>query len=84
MPGWFWWIVIGIVGGWIAGQLMKGSGYGLIGDLVIGAVGGLLGGWVFGLLGIRSTGLWGSLITAVVGAVLLIVVVRALGGGKRR
>ncbi|MCE5193067.1 MAG: GlsB/YeaQ/YmgE family stress response membrane protein [Candidatus Cryosericum sp.] len=84
MPGWFWWIVIGIAGGWIAGQLMKGSGYGLIGDLVIGAVGGLLGGWVFGLLGIKSTGLWGSLITAVVGAVLLIVVVRALGGGKRR
>lgn len=83
MPGWFWWIVIGIAAGWLAGQVMKGSGYGLIGDLIIGAIGGLIGGWVFGLLGIRSSGLWGALITSVIGAILLLVVVRALRGGRR-
>jgi uncharacterized membrane protein YeaQ/YmgE (transglycosylase-associated protein family) len=84
MPGWFWWIVIGIAAGWLAGQVMKGSGYGLLGDLIIGALGGLIGGWVFGLLGIKGTGLLGALITAVIGAILLIVVVRALRGGGRR
>lgn len=83
MPSWLWWIIIGIVAGWIAGQVMKGSGYGLLGDLVIGAIGGLIGGYVFGLLNIHSSGIWGALITAVVGAILLIAVVRAIRGGRR-
>jgi len=83
MPNWFWWIIIGIAAGWIAGQVMKGSGYGLLGDLIIGAIGGLIGGYVFGLLGIKGGGLLGALITAVVGAILLIAVVRAIRGGRR-
>jgi uncharacterized membrane protein YeaQ/YmgE (transglycosylase-associated protein family) len=83
MPSWFWWIIIGIAAGWIAGQVMKGSGYGLLGDLIIGAIGGLIGGYVFGLLGIKGGGLLGALITAVVGAILLIAVVRAIRGGRR-
>jgi uncharacterized membrane protein YeaQ/YmgE (transglycosylase-associated protein family) len=62
---------------------MKGSGYGLLGDLIIGAIGGYIGGYVFRFLKIPSSGLWGALITAVVGAILLIVVVRALRGGRR-
>ncbi|MHB8070873.1 MAG: GlsB/YeaQ/YmgE family stress response membrane protein [Candidatus Cryosericum sp.] len=84
MPDWVWFIIIGIAAGWLAGQVMKGSGYGLIGDLVIGAIGGLVGGYIFGLLKIKSSGLLGSLITAVVGAILLIIVVRAVRGGRRR
>jgi uncharacterized membrane protein YeaQ/YmgE (transglycosylase-associated protein family) len=83
MPNWVWFIIIGIAAGWIAGQVMKGSGYGLLGDLIIGAIGGLIGGYVFGLLKIKSSGLWGALITAVVGSILLIIVVRALRGGRR-
>ncbi len=58
MPNWLWWIIIGIAAGWIAGQVMKGSGYGLLGDLIIGAIGGLIGGYVFGLLKIPSSGIW--------------------------
>jgi len=84
MPNWVWFIIIGIAAGWLAGQVMKGSGYGLIGDLVIGAIGGLVGGYIFALLKIKSSGLLGSLITAVVGAILLIIVVRAVRGGGRR
>lgn len=84
MPSWLWWILIGIAAGWLAGQIMKGSGYGLLWDLIIGALGGLIGGWVFGLLGIKGSGLLGALITAVIGAILLIIVVRALRGGRRR
>jgi uncharacterized membrane protein YeaQ/YmgE (transglycosylase-associated protein family) len=83
MPNWVWFIIIGIAAGWLAGLVMKGSGYGLLGDLVIGAIGGLIGGYVFALLKIPSSGLLGALITAVVGAILLIVVVRALRGGRR-
>ena len=83
MPNWVWFIIIGIAAGWIAGQVMKGSGYGLLGDLIIGAIGGLIGGYVFGLLGIKGGGLLGALITAVVGAILLIAVVRAIRGGRR-
>lgn len=83
MPYWFWWIVIGIVAGWLAGQVMKGSGYGLLGDLIIGAIGGWIGGYVFGFLKIKSSGPLGALITATVGAILLIVVVRAIRRGGR-
>lgn len=84
MPSWFWWIVIGVVAGWLAGQVMKGSGYGLLGDLVIGAIGGYIGGWLFGKLGIATgSGPVGAIITATIGAILLIVVLRALRGGRR-
>jgi uncharacterized membrane protein YeaQ/YmgE (transglycosylase-associated protein family) len=84
MPSWFWWIVIGIAAGWLAGQVMKGSGYGLLGDLIIGAIGGYIGGWLFGKLGIAAgSGPVGAIITATIGAILLIVVLRALRGGRR-
>jgi len=84
MPSWFWWIVVGIAAGWLAGQVMKGSGYGLLGDLIIGAIGGYIGGWLFGKLGIAAgSGPVGAIITATVGAILLIVVLRALRGGRR-
>ena len=63
-----WYIIIGIVAGFLAGKIMRGGGFGLL----INLVGGLLGGWVFGLLGIAAGGILGSLITSVVGAVLLL------------
>ena len=58
-----WYIVIGIVSGFLAGKIMRGGGFGLWINLVVGIIGGLLGGWVFGLLGIAAGGILGSLIT---------------------
>ena len=73
-----WFLLIGIAAGWLAGRLVKGGGFGLIGDLVVGVIGAVLGGFVFGLLGISAGGLLGSLICATVGAVLLLVILRAI------
>ena len=73
-----WFIVIGLVAGWLAGQFMKGGGFGLVGDLIVGVIGALLGGFLFGLLGISAGGLLGALITATVGAVVLILLLRVI------
>lgn len=68
-------ILIGAVAGWIAGQLMKGRGFGTLWNIVLGILGGFLGGWLFGLLGISAGGgLIGSLITSVIGALALVFV----------
>lgn len=71
-----WVVVIGILAGWLAGQITKGRGFGLLGDLVVGVVGSLLGSLVFGLLGIYADSLVGRLILAVVGAILLLYLIR--------
>lgn len=71
-----WFIIIGIVAGWLAGQIMKGGGFGLLGDLIVGVIGALIGGFLFGLLNISAGGLIGSLITATVGAIVLIAILR--------
>ena len=73
-----WFLIIGLAAGWLAGKVMKGSGYGLIGDLVIGVVGAVLGGWIFGLLHIAAGGLIGLLVTAFVGAVVLVWLLRLM------
>ena len=74
-------LVIGIVAGFLAGKIMKGSGFGLLGDLVVGVIGSFIGYWVFGLLGIASGGIIGVLICAVVGALLLLYIVRLVKRG---
>ena len=73
-----WFLIIGLIAGWLAGKIMKGSGYGLLGDLVIGIVGAVIGGHVFGWLGIAAYGLIGSLILAVLGSLILIFVIRLI------
>ncbi|HEV7509500.1 MAG TPA: GlsB/YeaQ/YmgE family stress response membrane protein [Thermoanaerobaculia bacterium] len=74
-----WMILIGLVAGWLAGQVMKGGGYGVIGDIIVGVIGALLGGWLFGVLGIwPGGGLLGSLIVAFIGACILIFLVRLI------
>lgn len=70
--GFLWFIIIGIVAGFVAGKLMRGGGFGLLVNLVVGVIGAVLGGWVFGLLGITTTGIIGSLVTATVGAIILL------------
>jgi uncharacterized membrane protein YeaQ/YmgE (transglycosylase-associated protein family) len=69
-------LVIGILAGFVAGKIMKGSGFGLIGDLIIGVIGSFIGVWVFGLLGISSGGIIGLLLAGIVGALILLYVVR--------
>ena len=73
-----WFLLIGLIAGWLAGQVMKGGGFGVIGDMIVGVIGALLGGWLFGVLGIAAGGLIGSLITAFVGAVILIFLLRVI------
>ena len=68
-------LAIGAIAGWLAGNLMKGGGFGLLGNIVVGIVGAVLGGFVFGLLGITATGLIGSIVTATAGAALLLFLV---------
>ena len=73
------WLIIGATAGWLAGLLVKGGGFGLIGDIVVGVVGALIGGWLAGALGISiGSGFIASVITAVIGAVILLVILRAI------
>ncbi len=69
-------ILIGLTAGWLAGRIMKGSGYGLAGNLIVGVIGALIGPFIFAIIGIPLSGLLGELIMAIVGAVALIYVVR--------
>lgn len=68
-------LAIGAVAGWLAGKVMKGSGFGLVGNIAVGIVGAVLGGMLFGLLGITAGGLIGSIAMATVGAIVLLYVV---------
>jgi uncharacterized membrane protein YeaQ/YmgE (transglycosylase-associated protein family) len=73
------WIVVGLIAGWLAGQVMKGGGYGVVVDIVLGMLGGIIGGWVFNMLGIwPGGGMIGAIIVAFVGAVILVAISRAL------
>lgn len=69
-------LIIGLIAGWLAGKIMKGRGFGLLGNIVIGVIGAFLGGWLFSLLGITAGGFIGSLVTALVGAIVLLYLVR--------
>jgi len=77
------WLVVGLIAGWLAGQFMKGGGYGIIGDIILGIVGAFIGGFIFSLLlpG-SSVGLIGSIVVAFIGAVILIVIARAFTRGR--
>ncbi|HMB34579.1 MAG TPA: GlsB/YeaQ/YmgE family stress response membrane protein [Methylomirabilota bacterium] len=73
------WLVVGLIAGWLAGQVMRGGGYGVVVDIILGLVGGVIGGWVFGLLGIwPAGGMIGSIVVAFVGAVILVGITRLL------
>jgi uncharacterized membrane protein YeaQ/YmgE (transglycosylase-associated protein family) len=71
-------ILIGILAGWLAGKIMRGRGYGVLIDLLLGLVGSVVGGFVFGLLGLYATSLIGTLLVATAGAVILVWLVRRL------
>ena len=80
-----WFILIGIAAGWLAGQIIKGGGFGLIGDLIVGVIGALLGGFIFERLNIPLGGippLVGALIVATAGAIVLLLVIRLIKRGS--
>ncbi len=73
------WIIIGGVAGWLAGLIVKGSGYGLIGDIIVGIVGAFIAGWLLPRIGIViGSGIVGSIINAFIGAVILLIVLRLI------
>ena len=74
-----WFLLVGLVAGWLAGMLVKGGGFGLIGDLVVGVIGAVLGGWLFSTFGVSAGGgLLGSIIVATIGAIVLLVILRLI------
>jgi uncharacterized membrane protein YeaQ/YmgE (transglycosylase-associated protein family) len=75
-------LLIGVVAGWLAGVLVKGRGFGLVGDLVVGVLGAALGGFLFSAVGLSAYGLVGSLVMSVVGAVVLLFLIRLIRRGS--
>lgn len=79
MSGIVWFVVVGVVAGWLAGTLVRGGGFGLVGDLIVGVIGALIGGFLFTSLGVAAGGgLLGSIVVATIGAVVLLFVVRLI------
>jgi len=74
-----WFILVGLVAGWLAGQLVRGGGFGLVGDIVVGVVGALIGGFLFSTFGVSAGGgLLGSIVVATIGAVVLLFIIRMI------
>ena len=77
------WIIIGLVAGWLAGVIMPGKGFGLLGDIIVGLIGAFIGGLILNLLAPDATfGFWGSLIVALIGACILVAIVHAVQGRR--
>lgn len=71
------WLIVGAVAGWLAGQIVKGGSFGLVGDIVVGIIGAIVGGWLFSALGVSiGVGIIGAIVTATIGAIALLVVLR--------
>ncbi len=80
------WLLVGLVSGWLASQLVRGGGSGAVTDIVVGIVGAFVGGWLFSRLGVNSPfgGMAGVIFVAFIGAVVLLFVIRLIRGGSRR
>ncbi len=79
-----WWLVVGLIAGFLASLVMRSGGYGIVGDIVIGIVGAFIGGFLASLVGIGAGGLIGTIIIAFIGACILIAILRAVSGGFGR
>jgi uncharacterized membrane protein YeaQ/YmgE (transglycosylase-associated protein family) len=77
-----WWLVVGLIAGFLASVVMRGGGYGILGDIIAGIVGSFIGGWLFSVLGVSAGGgIVGSIIVAFIGACILIAILRAVSRG---
>jgi uncharacterized membrane protein YeaQ/YmgE (transglycosylase-associated protein family) len=81
MSGLIWWIVVGLIAGWAAGKIMKGTGFGAMWDIVLGILGAVIGGWLLGMLGFAGAGLLGTIVVAIIGACILIGLSRLVAKG---
>jgi uncharacterized membrane protein YeaQ/YmgE (transglycosylase-associated protein family) len=81
--GLLYWIIIGLIAGWLAGKISRGEGYGCIADIILGLIGSVLGGWIFTKIGILGGGTLYSLAAATVGAVILVAIVHLLVPSRR-
>jgi uncharacterized membrane protein YeaQ/YmgE (transglycosylase-associated protein family) len=82
--GIIWWLVVGLVAGVLASLVMRGGGYGIVGDIIVGLVGAVIGGFLASLIGLGSTGLIGTIIIAFIGACILIAILHAVSRGTTR
>jgi uncharacterized membrane protein YeaQ/YmgE (transglycosylase-associated protein family) len=74
-----WFIIVGLIAGWLAGVIMKGGGFGVVGDIIVGIIGALIGGWLFSSMGVSAGGgLLGAIIVALIGAIILIFLLRLI------
>lgn len=80
MENWVWFILIGLAAGFLAGIVVKGHGFGIFGNIIVGIIGALLGGFLFKLLGLSATGKMGELICAFVGAIVLLFLLKFVKG----
>jgi uncharacterized membrane protein YeaQ/YmgE (transglycosylase-associated protein family) len=77
-------LAVGIVAGWLAGQIVQGTGFGLVGDLVVGVVGAFIASWIFPQLGVHlGSGIVSAIVEAAIGAILLLVIIRLVRGSSR-
>lgn len=83
LSGVIWWIVVGLIAGALAGLVVRGGGYGIVGDIIVGIIGALIGGWIFSRFGVGTSGLIGSIIVAFIGACILIAILRLIAGATR-
>jgi uncharacterized membrane protein YeaQ/YmgE (transglycosylase-associated protein family) len=75
-------LLVGLVAGWLAGQIVRGTGFGIIGDLIIGIIGAFIGGWLLPQLGIHlGAGIVGAIVNATIGALILLLIMRLVRGG---
>ncbi len=79
-----WWLIIGLIAGFLASVVMRGGGYGVVGDIIVGIVGAFIGGFLMSLLGLGGSGVVWSIIVAFIGACILIAILRAMSGSPRR
>ena len=71
-------LIVGAIAGWLAGLIIRGSGFGIIGNIIIGIIGAVIGGFLFGFFGIRTGGFFGSLVAAVIGAAILLFIIKLI------
>jgi uncharacterized membrane protein YeaQ/YmgE (transglycosylase-associated protein family) len=84
LPHGFWgWLIIGLIAGWLAGKIARGRGFGCIADVILGIIGSFIGGWIFVKLGIFGGGFWYSLAAATLGAIILVSIAHLFTGSDR-
>src|SRR3989442_10264405 len=81
LEGLIWWLIVGLIAGFLASVVMRGGGYGVVGDIVVGIVGAIIGGFLANLLGLGASGLIGTIVVAFIGACILIAILRAVSRG---